>query len=97
MHRTAPKTASFGDRVGSRAKSMFARVTRGSDLDFLGDLVRAVDEVAARCDELSERLNILTITADDLARSLGEEVTQLRAAVSCSASPGPDPPPEEPR
>jgi hypothetical protein len=74
-------TSSVGDRLRVKARSAAARVTGSADRHFLADLVRAVDAVAARCDELSERVGKLEVVADDLARILGEEITQLRAAV----------------
>ena len=86
-----PTDASLAQRVRSRAQGVAARLT-GADDRFLADLVRAVDAVAARCDELSERVRNVTVTTDDLARSLGEEVTELRAAVDRIARPDPDRP-----
>jgi tetrahydromethanopterin S-methyltransferase subunit B len=47
----------------------------------MGDVVRAVDAVAQRCDELSERITRLSTVTDDLAGSLSEEVTELRTIV----------------
>jgi hypothetical protein len=52
----------------------------------LGDLIRAIDAVATRCDELSDRVSSLEVSVDDMARILGEEVTRLRAAVEQSPS-----------
>jgi hypothetical protein len=74
-------TSSVGDRLRVKARSVAARVTGSADRQFLAELVRAVDAVAARCDELSERVGKLDVIADDLTRILGEEITQLRAAV----------------
>jgi hypothetical protein len=88
----SPKTDSVGTRVRSRVKVFAAQVTGADDRRFLGDLVRAVDAVAIRCDELSERVSNLATTLDDLARSLSEEVTQLRATVDSIAVPDPDRP-----
>ena len=62
-----------------------SRLVGGADHLFLGDLVRAVDAIAARCDELSERVANLEVIADDLARAFGQEITQLRAAVERTA------------
>jgi hypothetical protein len=47
----------------------------------MGDVVRAVDAVAGRCDELSERIERLSTVTDDLARAVSEEITELRTAV----------------
>jgi hypothetical protein len=79
-HATSPADASLARRVSSRAKGVGVRLT-GADDRILADLVRAVDAVAARCDELSQRVSNLAMTTDDLARSLGEEVTELRTIV----------------
>ncbi len=45
----------------------------------IGDLIRAVDAVAARCDEISERLAQQQIVLNDAVTILGEELTRLRA------------------
>jgi tetrahydromethanopterin S-methyltransferase subunit B len=47
----------------------------------MGDVVRAVDAVAQRCDELSERVTRLSTITDDVASSLSEEVSELRTIV----------------
>lgn len=97
MHAAADGTGSLGHRVRVRARLMAARVIGGNERLFLGDLVRATDEVAARCDELSERVSNLAMAVDDLARSLGEEVTHLRATAGRVALSDPERPPEESR
>ena len=61
-------TSSVGDRLRVKARSVAARVTGSADRQFLAELVRAVDAVAARCDELSERVGKLDVIADDLTR-----------------------------
>ena len=48
---------------------------------YIGDVVRAVDAVALRCDELSERIAQLSSITDDLARAVSQEVTELRTVV----------------
>jgi hypothetical protein len=87
LHAATPTPESFTQRARARTKLVAARVIGGSDRRFLGDLVRAIDEVAARCDELTERVSNLATTADDLARSISEEVTRLRATVDCLGTP----------
>jgi tetrahydromethanopterin S-methyltransferase subunit B len=57
------------------------RLTGGTDHRYIGDVIRAVDIIALRCDELSERVTQLAMSADDVARVLCEEVTELRAVV----------------
>ena len=75
----------WSNRLRNKARAVRGRIGVGTDPQLLGDLVRAVDAVAARCDELSERASHLEIVVDDLARILGEEVTRLRAAVAKSS------------
>lgn len=74
-----PSPESFMHRLRSGARKVRARI-RGDD-HYLGYVVRAVDDVAARCDELAQRLNHLAISIDDLSRSISEDVTRLRAEV----------------
>jgi hypothetical protein len=58
----------------------FARRGSGSlDREMIGDLIRAVDAIAARCDEISERLAQQQIVLNDAVTILGEELTRLRA------------------
>lgn len=73
--------APLGARIRQRARAATFHVARRATAELLADLVRAVDAVAVRCDELSGRVERLEAVTDDLARLLGEEVTQLRAAV----------------
>jgi hypothetical protein len=70
-----------GPKIRQRVQAVSLRLLGGSHRELLADLIRAVDAVAVRCDELSGRIGKLESVADDLARVLGEEVTQLRAAV----------------
>jgi hypothetical protein len=80
MHRTSSEDTTFARRLHDKAISLRSRVG-GRDRDFLGYVVRAVDDVAARCDELAQRLSDVAISLDDLARAMGEDVARLRAEV----------------
>ena len=82
---TSAYAAALGPRLRRRVRSAASKIMGGTDGEFLADLVRAVDTVAARCDEISERLVTMEIVVDDLARILGEEITQLRAEVQRTA------------
>jgi hypothetical protein len=86
MHRTASENATFAHRLRNKAISLRSRLG-GTDRPFLGYVVRSVDDVAARCDELTERLNDVAISLDDLARTLGEEITRLRAELDSMSRP----------
>jgi len=81
MHPPSRGPETLWRRLRGKWRSLSSRITNGDDRRLLGDLVRAVDAAAARCDTLSERVANLEVTVDDLARILGEEVTRLRAAV----------------
>ena len=96
LHATPSAPATLGARIRQRARAATVRLARSASRDeLLADLIRAVDAVAARCDGLSGQVERLEAVADDLARVLGEEVTQLRAAVKrLEAQRAEGPPPE---
>jgi hypothetical protein len=76
-------------------RSIAVRVRGQADHELIGDLIRAVDSLAVRCDELTDRLQHQQVITGELAASLGQEVTRLRAALSRSvgeADPSGDPP-----
>jgi hypothetical protein len=81
-----PALQPTGGRLRRKAKSLVNRAVGNADRELLGDLIRAIDTVAARCDELSERLSSQQIVVGDAARIFGEEITQLRAATAQIAS-----------
>jgi hypothetical protein len=58
-------------RVANRAGSV--------DREIVADLIRAIDALAARCDELADRLQHQNIVLDDAVTIYGEELTRLRA------------------
>jgi hypothetical protein len=62
---------------------------RGHD-ELIGDMIRAFDTLALRCDELSERLARQEALTADIAGALGQDVARLQAAVQQlrSADPG---------
>jgi hypothetical protein len=90
LHATPAGSQAPSARVRAKARSVVSRLIGTADHQLLGDVVRAVDAIAVRCDELSERVGNLELTSDDLARSLGQEITRLRASVerSMGAEPG---------
>jgi hypothetical protein len=89
LHATPGETPTPSARLRGKARSAVSRLVGTADHQLLGDVVRAVDAIAGRCDELSDRVANLELTADDLARTLGQEITQLRAAVERVAGPRP--------
>ncbi|MBV8463948.1 MAG: hypothetical protein JO368_11670 [Acidimicrobiales bacterium] len=98
LHAGAEATAySVWSRLARRARRVGSQVTGRGERALLGDLIRAVDAVAARCDELAARVEALGTNVDDLARTYGEDITQARAdlerlrAHSVDGQPGPEP------
>jgi hypothetical protein len=49
------------------------------DREIVADLIRAIDALALRCDELTDRLEHQNIVLDDAVTIFGEEMTRLRA------------------
>ena len=64
------------------ARKIGNRVPGGVDQVIIADLIRAVDAVAARCDELSDRLQHQQIVLDDAVTIFGEELTRIRAELA---------------
>lgn len=82
INSMVPQSSSIVGRIRQRGARYINRITGRADHAFLADLIRAVDAIAERCDELSERLSSNQLVVDEVASILGEEVTQLRAAVA---------------
>lgn len=51
------------------------------DGELVGDLIRAVDALASRCDQLADRLAAVEALFPELVASLGQDLVQLRAAI----------------
>jgi len=71
-------------RFSRRRRQLTGLVNRAlgrGEHEFLADLVRAIDAVAERCDEIAERLQNQQRVTEQVATTLGTEVTQLRAAL----------------
>jgi hypothetical protein len=79
--------ASGGERRGRTGATTDAVVREiipliDDDRAMIGTLIRAVDRLAGRCDELADRLAALEATLEELGNVTGEEVARLRAAVA---------------
>jgi hypothetical protein len=71
-----PTTGQRGIRVVRRVLNRWQSVDR----EIIADVIRAIDALALRCDELADRLEHQRIVLDDAVTILGEEVTRVRAA-----------------
>lgn len=71
--------ASPWQRVTGKARR--ALTLGRSNREFLGSLIRAIDAVARRCDELADRLAVVEGLTEDVAGTFGEDITALRADV----------------
>jgi len=80
-----PETSAWR-RVGRKARSLADRGLGRPDREVMANLIRAVDAVAARCDELLERLTSQQVSIDDMATIYGEELTRMRAELARVAS-----------
>jgi hypothetical protein len=70
-----PSTGQRGIRMVRRLLNRAGSVDR----EIIADVIRAIDALALRCDELSDRLEHQHIILDDAVTILGEELTRLRA------------------
>jgi hypothetical protein len=77
-------------RVIRKTRSTADRMLGRADNQMMGDLIRAIDAVAVRCDELSDRVARQEILIADMASSLGQELTRLRAVVAHDMPPHTD-------
>lgn len=66
-------------RLGHMMRRFANRLPGTVDQVFIADMIRAVDAVAARCDEIADRLEHQTIVLDDAITIFGEELTRIRA------------------
>jgi hypothetical protein len=83
IQRESSETMSLARRLRTKTIRLAARI--GGTDHFLASVLRAVDDVANRCDELGQRVNNLAISLDDLARTVSEDLTQLRAETESAA------------
>jgi hypothetical protein len=82
----ATSPASLWSRVRRKMSPAALRTIGSTDHALVGDLIRAMDALAARSDELSTRLANQEVVVASFVQIVGQEVTQLRAAVARAAS-----------
>lgn len=91
QHLNAPAAGADAEpwrRLGRRARRYVNRGLGSADHDVVADLIRAVDAVSARCDELAERLSAQQVIVAEMADIFSEELTRIRSA----SAPPPDAP-----
>ena len=74
----------WAQSFGGDGSGVLGRVRRlvwskKTDRELLGSLIRAVDALAVRCDELADRLAVMATVTDDVTAAFGEDLTHLRA------------------
>lgn len=79
-------------RDGVAAATTSAPPDRGTDRAVVGDLIRAVDALARRVDELGGRLAALDQLVEEVVVVTGEDLARVRAALAGSEAPRADPP-----
>ena len=89
MHRTWARrdtrvaaAQSPWQRLGRAGRASVDRFTGREDAQLLAELIRAVDAVAARCDELAQRLARAEAVLEDVATTYGAELAGLRAELA---------------
>jgi hypothetical protein len=74
----AGETTTFRDRVGRVARRITGRGSFGVDRV----IIRAIDAVAQRCDDISERLAHQDVVVNDVVTIYGEELTRIRVELA---------------
>lgn len=99
-HHGGPIPAAGGRRLGAvwaRVRAGVAAATasappdHGTDRAVVGDLIRAVDALARRVDELGGRLAALDELVEEVVVVTGEDLARVRAALAGAEAPRADP------
>ncbi len=88
MHQTWARLANQGGGSGWRRR--VERLVPGpsaADRELIGEVIRATDALAARCDQLAERVMALEGALAEVIEVLGADLTRLRAAVDGTPPP----------
>jgi hypothetical protein len=76
------ETTSLRDRVSRVARRITGRGSLGVDRVMMSDIIRAIDAVAQRCDDISERLGHQDVVVNDVVTIFGEELTRIRVELA---------------
>lgn len=75
-------TGGGGVRAKVRARVVAAaRTETAADRELIGDLIRAVDKVAARVDDVAARVGNLELLVQDVLDRLSEDLARVQAAL----------------
>ena len=88
QERSAELGGGMRARVRAKVTSATATATlqaQQADRYLIGGLIRAVDALAKRVDEIGERLQLLEAVVDDLVVVTGHELTAIRAVLTSAA------------
>jgi hypothetical protein len=85
------QSAALRHRLVRLARRILNRGTGGIDREMIGDLIRAIDTVAARCDIIADHLAHQDVVVDDAVTIFGEELTRIRAELAPRAVAGESP------
>jgi hypothetical protein len=87
MHQTWARVDAAGGREDTGVRRRVARLVPGpssqalrDDRMLIGELIRAADALAARCDELADRVMALEGALAEVVEVFGADLTRLRAA-----------------
>ena len=96
MHAARSPESSAGPGIRDKAKARIGALTaeiagtgQRDDRALIGSLIRAVEVLAQRCDELAGRLVDLESTVGEVVDVLGADLVQLRAALSSTVTGSP--------
>jgi hypothetical protein len=79
---TGGATGGGGVRAKVRARVVAAaRADSAADRALIGDLIRAVDTVAARVDQVTERVGSLELLVQEVLDRLSEDLVRVHAAI----------------
>ncbi len=77
LHGAPPGPATLWQRLLRKVRRSLP--FGAADRELIGALIRGVDLIAARCDEMADRLATTETLTSEVTRSFGQDITHLRA------------------
>jgi hypothetical protein len=84
----AGQSTALRNRLVRLARRLTNRGPGAIDREMIGDLIRAIDTVAARCDAILDHLTHQDVVVEEAVTIFGEELTRLRADAASLAGGG---------